>query len=277
MSSSKGILPALMALSFMWGSAHIFLKISSEDTPPILGIVCAYRKELTINRTVIRDMLAIGTLNGWLPNCLAALAITSISSAEAGILRTTTPIITGVSAALLLRDEQLSTRTIISLITGFIGVTLVVSSAFDPSSLGSIEGYLLMLGVSTSFGLGMVYGRWARPEPPALIATGQLLFATLVAFILSWAMGEEWSLNWDGQTTVSILMLGIFSTALPAIVFLTIISKYKAVKVGVTAFLQPVWAVILGYLFLGETILWVQVGGTLIIIFSVLVVSKSER
>lgn len=279
-----------MALSFMWGSAHIFLKVSSTDIPPIflaalragialplLGIVCAYRREITINKKIIRDMIAIGTLNGWLPNCLAALAITSISSAEAGILRATTPIITGVAAALLLRDEKLTLTTVISLVTGSLGVFFVVSTAFDPDALGSLKGYLLMIGVSASFGLGMVYARWAQPSQPALIATGQLIFATFMAFAISWSLGEDWSLNWSIQSFLAVCFLGVFSTALPAIFFLTIISKYEAVKVGTTALLQPIWAVLLGYLFLSETVQIVQLFGTLVIILSVLSVTNDLR
>ncbi|MGB0371968.1 MAG: DMT family transporter [Opitutales bacterium] len=287
MTAGKGIFPALMALSFMWGSAHIFLKVSSTDIPPILlaalragialpimGIVCAYRREITLNKKVVRDMLAIGTLNGWLPNCLAALAITSISSAEAGILRATTPIITGVGAALLLRDEKLTLTTIISLVTGSLGVFFVVSSAFELNTLGSLKGYLLMIGVSASFGLGMVYARWAQPSQPAFIASGQLLFATVMALAISWGLGEDWSLDWSIQSFLAVLLLGIFSTALPAIFFLTIISKYEAVKVGTTALLQPIWAVLLGCLFLNETVLLAQLFGTFVIILSVLSVTN---
>ena len=206
MKSGKGLFPILLALSLMWGSAYIFMKVSSVEIPPmllaafrssvalpILAGVCIYRRELSINRKTIRDILVVGTLNGWLPNCLATLAISRVSSAEAGIIQSTTPIITGVTAALLLKGERLSAITVASLVTGFLGVVLVISSASDPAQMGDISGYLLMLCVSACFGIGTVYARWARPSPPALIASGQLVVATLAALALSWGFGEKWS------------------------------------------------------------------------------------
>lgn len=126
-------LPYLIAISLMWGSAYLFLKISSAEIPPfllagcraaiavpLLLAICAYQRDFAVDAPTLRDMLVIGTLNGWLPNCLAAVAISSISSAEAGILQATTPIITGVLAAALLREEHLSLKTSLCLAGGFI-------------------------------------------------------------------------------------------------------------------------------------------------------------
>ena len=130
-----------------------------------------------------------------------------------------------------------------------------------------------MLGVSACFGSGTVYARWARPKQPALIASGQLIIAALVALALSRAFGESWSPTWSRKSMLSVVLLGIFSTALPSVLFLTIISKHKAVKVGAASFLQPVWAIILGFIFLRETIQPIQLVGTVIIIISVIMIT----
>ena len=286
MNAGKKLLPALMALSLMWGSAYIFLKVSRVDLPPmllaalrssialpLLAIVCVHRREFIMNAKILRDMLIVGTLNGWLPNCLAALAISNISSAEAGILQSTTPIITGVTAALLLKNERLSATTVLSLVAGFIGVILVILSGFNPNTMGDFSGYLLILGVSASFGCGTVYARWAKPKPAALITSGQLLFASIAAFTLSLFLGETWPSEIGSEALLSVLLLGIFSTALPAILFLIIISKHQAVKVGAASFLQPIWAVVLGYFILNEIVQPVQLFGTTIIIISVIMIT----
>ena len=175
MEPNRSPLPYLVAISFMWGSAYLFLKISSADIPPlllaalragvavpVLVMVCVALRQFAIDRLVLRDMLVIGTLNGWLPNCLAAFAITSISSAEAGVLQATTPIITGLLAAALLRDESLSVKTVLCLVGGFLGVILVVASSGSEETTGTSLGYLLMISVAFSFGAGAVYARWAK-------------------------------------------------------------------------------------------------------------------
>ncbi|MDX8350684.1 DMT family transporter [Cognatiyoonia sp. IB215446] len=286
MEPNRSPLPYLVAISLMWGSAYLFLKISSADIPPlllaalragiaipILLVVCVTLRQFAIDRLVLRDMLVIGTLNGWLPNCLAALAITSISSAEAGVLQATTPIITGLLAAALLRDESLSVRTVLCLVGGFLGVVLVIASSGSAEKTGTLIGYLLMIGVAFSFGAGAVYARWAKPKAPALIASGQLVVAAGVALFASYLTGESWQLDWSNDLFFSVTMLGAFSTALPAVLFLVVISRYKAVKVGAASFLQPIWAIALGALFLSERISGLQLLGSLIIVFSVLLIT----
>lgn len=287
MEPNRSPLPYLVAISLMWGSAYLFLKISSGHIPPfllaalragiavpILALACIALRQVTVNWAVLRDMLAIGTLNGWLPNCLAAFAITSISSAEAGVLQAITPIITGLLAAALLQDEHLSFTTALSLVGGFIGVILVVASSSTEDTNGTILGYLLMIGVAFSFGAGAVYARWAKPKAPALIACGQLLVAFCVALVASYLASETWHLNWTKDLVFSIILLGAFSTALPAILFLMVISRYKAVKVGMASFLQPIWAIVLGFLFLSEHISGLQLVGSLIIVCAVLMITK---
>lgn len=286
MEPNRNPLPYLVAISFMWGSAYLFLKVSSADIPPlllaalragvavpVLAVVCVAMRQFAMDRFALCDMLVIGTLNGWLPNCLAAFAIMSISSAEAGVLQATTPIVTGVLAAALLRDESLSLKTVLCLIGGFLGVVLVVASSGDGDATGTFFGYLLMIGVAFSFGAGAVYARWSKPKAPALIASGQLVVASCVALFASFLAGESWHLDWSNTVFFSVTMLGAFSTALPAVLFLVVISRYKAVKVGAASFLQPIWAIALGALFLSEQISGHQLMGALVIIFSVLLIT----
>lgn len=286
MEPNRSPLPYLVAISFMWGSAYLFLKVSSTDIPPlllaalragvavpVLVVVCVVLRQFAIDRIVLRDMLVIGTLNGWLPNCLAAFAITSISSAEAGVLQATTPIITGLLAAALLRDESLKIKTILCLLGGFLGVLLVVASSGNTDVTGASIGHFLMIGVAFSFGLGAVYARLVKPKSPALIASGQLVVAAVVALLASFLVGETWQLNWNGNVIFSVFMLGTFSTALPAVLFLIVIARYTAVKVGVASFLQPIWAIALGALFLSESITGLQLAGSLIIVLSLLLIT----
>ncbi|MEM8837576.1 MAG: DMT family transporter [Pseudomonadota bacterium] len=281
-------MPYLIAISFMWGSAYLFLKVSSAEIPPLLlaalraGVavplliaICAVRREFFLDWHRVRDMLVIGTLNGWLPNSLAAFAITSISSAEAGVLQATTPIITGLLAALLLRDETLSLKTILCLISGFLGVVLVVATSADGQSTATFTGYFLMIGVAFSFGAGAVYARWAKPKATALIASGQLSVAACVTLLASFLAGESWQLDWSRDVFFAVFMLGAFCTALPALLFLVVISRYQAVKVGAASFLQPIWAIALGSLFLAEKISGLQLLGSLIILLSVLAITTA--
>lgn len=286
MTRLRNPLPYLIAISFMWGSAYLFLKIASVEIPPlllaalraavavpVLVIICIMQSGFVLTKASLRDMLVIGTLNGWLPNALASYAITMISSSEAGVLQATTPIITAMLAASLLRDETLSVKAGLCLAGGFVGVVLIVASSGNTGASGSLTGYVLMMGVAASFGAGAVYARWAKPRAPALVAFGQLAVAASVALGASFAAGESWDIEWSGKVLFAVLMLGAFCTALPAMLFLVVISRYQAAKVGAASFLQPVWAILLGFLFLAERISLSQFVGAAVIIAAVFVIT----
>ena len=93
----------------------------------------------------------------------------------------------------------------------------------------------------------------------------------------SFLAGEPWQLDWSNDLVFVVTMLGAFSTALPAVLFLVVISRYKAVKVGAASFLQPIWAIALGAIFLSERISGLQLLGSLIIVFSVLLITTQFR
>lgn len=150
---------------------------------------------------------------------------------------------------------------------------MVVAAEGRTVSTGTLAGYALMMGVAVSFGAGAVYARWAKPKAPALVASGQLIVAASVAVVASLAVGENWSIDWNGSVVFAVFMLGAFCTALPAMLFLVVISRYQAVKVGAASFLQPVWAILLGVVFLAETVTPTQLVGSLIIIGSVVAIT----
>ncbi|MEM8795949.1 MAG: EamA family transporter [Pseudomonadota bacterium] len=159
----------------------------------------------------------------------------------------------------------------ISFMWGSAYLFLKVSSAEIPPLLLAA----LRAGVAFSSGAGAVYARWARPNATALIASGQLSVAACVALFASILADESWQLDWSRDVFFSVFMLRAFCTALTALLFLVVISRYKAVKVGAASFLQPIWAIALGSLFLAKKVCGLQLLGFLIILLSVLAITTA--
>jgi drug/metabolite transporter (DMT)-like permease len=276
----QSALPYVVLISLMWGSGYVFLKLAGTSLPPFW--LTALRTGFSVPALVLvwlvlssekladlrqRDALVIGTTNGWLPNAMAAFAVTRLPAAEAGMLHALTPVFTATLAALFLADERLSRGIVVGLVLGFLGVALIATSG----DLGSGDwiGRALMVGVAFSFAAGSVYARAIRTRTPALLAASQLSVATVVALALSALTGETPHFPADPAGWSAVLLLALFSTAAPAVLFLTVIRRHQAVRIGGVSYLQPVWAILLGWALLAETVTPMQGLGLLTVLVGV--------
>jgi drug/metabolite transporter (DMT)-like permease len=278
-------LPYVVLISLMWGSGYVFLKLIDGAMPPfwltslrlglcvpVLLLVWALLTTERLADLRLRDAAVIATTNGWLPNVLAAMAVERLPASEAGMLHALTPVFTGLLAALLLADERLTRGILAGLAVGFLGVALIAASG--EVGQGDMLGRVLMIGVALSFAAGSVYARAIKTRTPALLSASQLGLATLVALAISVVLGEARPLPGDGVAVASLVMLALFSTAAPAVLFLMLVRRHKAVRIGGVSYLQPVWAIVLGAALLGETITALQGVGLLAVLWGVWLVTK---
>ncbi len=278
-------LPFVVLISLMWGSGYVFLKLIDGALPPfwltslrlglcvpVLLLVWALFTTEKLSELRLRDAAVIATTNGWLPNVLAAMAVERLPASEAGMLHALTPVFTGLLAALLLADERLTRGILAGLAVGFLGVALIAASG-DVGE-GDMLGRALMIGVAFSFAAGSVYARAIKTRTPALLSASQLSIATLAALMFSVFLGEARPLPSGASVQVALVLLAWFSTAAPAVLFLILVRSHQAVRIGGVSYLQPVWAIVLGGLLLGETVTLLQGVGLLAVLWGVWLVTK---
>jgi drug/metabolite transporter (DMT)-like permease len=274
---------SLIAISAMWGSAYLFIKLLVNDVPPFAlaamrtGVAAlalalmflSMRQRLNISRGQWLDMLVLGTTNGWLPNVLTALALLEIESAKAGMINASTPLFTMLLAHIWMRDEKLQATKVFWLIVGFAGIFLLIGPEAVLGATGSLVGHLLIVGVAVCYAVGTVYGRWRRPANPAHLALGQLVCASVPAALISLAIEPNWHIDWQPLTVFSVLTLGIFCSALPAVLYLNLLRRSQATDAAMVSYLVPVWAAALGVLVLGEPLTWSAVVGCAVVLLGV--------
>ncbi len=186
------------------------------------------------------------------------------------------PIVTAVLASLYI-GEHLDPRKLVGLLTGFLGITVVITGKFG-----------LMLGLAgglSPFDLGMcVIGLLS-------IATGvfyqkkfcdqsQLLPGTLMQYIagalatagLALLFGEAWTIDWTPTFAIA-LSWQVLGLSIGAVVLLLyIIKNGEASRVSSMFYLVPPLVVIEAHFLFGETLGWISVVGMLICVTGVLLV-----
>ncbi len=177
-----------------------------------------------------------------------------------------------------------SRNTIIGLLIGFAGVVLlffesvsgVVSNA---GGAASVISFLILLVGMLSWSGGSIYSKKHSSGSTTVNSAWQMLIAGLV-FIPASFINNEWA-GFDWQTVpaeswFATLYLVVFGSLAAYSAYVWLLSVRPVTQVSTHVYVNPVVAVLLGVLFAGEHMSWLQVVGLGVILASVLLINLSK-
>ena len=139
---NKSWVPIYIALGIVWGCSFIFIKLGLEFLTPygvafgrcalgaITLLIALKIKGFTLprDRSTWFHLWVVSLLLNVIPGILFAVAETEVTSILAGIINAVTPLMTMLAIMIAFRDEVLKRNQVIGLITGFIGVLIVLGA-----------------------------------------------------------------------------------------------------------------------------------------------------
>ncbi len=267
----------LVVIGALWGSSFPLLRLVASETSPLalaalrgLFAAAGVLAFLIVTRRLggrlqVRHWLVLGTTNGWVPNLLTAFALGSIEAAPAALIHAATPLIVALLSVPLLREERPGPRSLAGLLVGFAGIALILGpDAF--SGRASFTGGLLVLLSGVSYALGTIYARRVRPDAPAQLALGQQLVSGLVALAISLPLAPPGAYDLPAGTLLVIALLGLFASAVPLTMFLSLLARARVTDASMVGYLQPPFAAAVGAALLGELpSAIVLLGGTIVL------------
>jgi drug/metabolite transporter (DMT)-like permease len=261
----------LTILSVLWGGSFLFIGIAVKELPPLtivasrialaaLALYLVLRLTgavLPRGRQVWAAFLGMGILNNVIPMSLIVWGQGHITSGLASILNATTPLFTVLVAHVLTVDERLTRQRFLGVIVGFAGVAVMIGAAAFQAWNVSIPAQLAVLAAALSYAFAGVFGRRFRAMgiPPLATAAGQVTASSAILIPLSLMIDRPWSLPApSGGAVLSVAGLALVSTALAYILFFRLLARAGATNAGLVTFLIPASAILLGTMFLGETL-----------------------
>ncbi len=261
----------LLCLTVMWGSAFMLTKVAVTGLAPdrvvggrivialliLLPLGIAMAGRLPSGRRTWIFFTLIAFFGNVLPFSLISWGQQYIDSSLAGILMAVMPLVTLVLAHFTLPGERLTSRRAGGFTLGFFGVALLLGPDAMLPLHGSDEYFLPMLAVvagAVSYSIAAILSR-LRPDGDAVSSAAA---TTLVAAVLLlpglFPASDLANLSTVGHAQiVAVILLGIFSTAIATVVYFHLITRAGPSFVSQLNYLIPVWAVLIGYLLLGET------------------------
>lgn len=270
----------LLVIGLLWGASFPVLRLVATEMEPmalaaVRGLISAVAIWAFLAATgamarpapgLLRHMAVIGTLNGWLPNVMTAMALGRIEAAPAALIQSAAPLFVGLFSAFLLAGERPGRLAIAGLALGFCGIAVIIG----PGALeggASLEGALLMLATALSYALGTVYVRAVRPSQPAMLALGQQVVAGAVALVLALAFGPWAAFDQPAWVYGTLAGLAVFASAIPLAMFTILLTRARATDASMVGYLQPLSAALIAAVWLAEwPAVQVLAGGGLVLV-----------
>lgn len=252
------------AMSMIWGLPYLFIKIAVDEVNPATLVFARTALALLLLVPVAWRAGALRpALRAWpiaavfavlemgIPWLLLGHAELRISSALAGLLLATVPIIGAVVTAVLGDRHNIAGVRIAGMVMGLVGVAALVG-------IDAASGHLDALSIVEMFIVAVCYAvapivvdRQRNPPPVIGTVTVSILFVT-VAYIPFGVPGliAAWPLA--PKTSGSLLVLGLLCTAVAFVLFFRLIAAAGPVRATTITFINPAVAILLGIVVLSE-------------------------
>jgi drug/metabolite transporter (DMT)-like permease len=284
---------AFAIIYFVWGSTFLAIRIGVHEVPPLLFAAMRF---LVAGLVLYGWMIARGERSPsprqWMAVVVLAVLIFVIDygllfwaeqrvpSGIAAVIMATIPVFIALSEILFLRTQRLTVRLAAALLIGIAGVAVLMSRSLN---LGGAPidrtGAIAIIIGSLSWSIAAVLTRLLPLPPSKVMSSGaQMLAGGILLIFTAAAFGEFHNFHPSAVSSgawFSLLYLIIAGSIIGFTAYVWLIHHESPTKVGTYAYVNPVVAVLLGYLLGGETLSLRTILGALFVLISVVVITTT--
>lgn len=258
----------LIALGSIWGSSFAIIKVGVETVPPmslaalriILGAMVLYGyvrlKGMRLPRSLKfwKQAFVVGLFGNALPFTLIGWGELTIDSGPAAILMAVMPLGTLVLVHLFTADERLTALKLMGILTGFLGVVVLVGPEAVRGLGGHFMAQLAVAGGALCYAVASTAATHMPAMHPAQRGVPVLVLAAIQMIPLSLWFDQPWTLSPNFASLTAGIYLGLIPTALATIIYFHLITVRGATFVALNNYMVPLIGVIWGWLWLSENV-----------------------
>ncbi len=282
---------ALWVVYIAWGSTYVAIRVMDRTVPPLIGGSIRYTlagvamyafltwRRGSAPRMTWREFGSVALVGVLLlcgGNGFVSVAEKHVPAGLAALVVASVPL-----WLLLMRwlgREHLPRATLVGLAIGFVGVAGLVLRG--PQQGVSIAQLSIVLGASLSWALGSwASGRLPMPDDVAGATAVEMLVGAAGLALLGPLLGEHWSAvvaHGSADSLLAVVYLALIGSVVAFTAYVWLLAHEPISRVSTYAYVNPLVAVILGGLLLGERITPSTVVAGAIIVLAVAVVIRAE-
>ena len=281
---------AVWGTVLFWGLSFVSSKtILNSGVPPMTMVAIRFVIATVILNVLLRrfDPAARLRKKDLLPLAVSGLfgvtiyfffesrGIRLTSASHASLIIAVIPVVTVIAETILFRT-RISLLVILGILLSVVGVVFVVDRPGAAGGSGSLVGDLFMFGACISWVVYIVLSRNLHQRLSEIAITAyQSLFGT--AFLIPLALLEMH--QWVPITLaagLNLAYLAVFCSALSNFLYVYSLSALGPIAVSPYVNLIPVVGVLGGVVLLGESLVWSQIVGGVVILAGVVLVSRQR-
>ena len=288
------VLLAFAIIYLVWGSTFLAIRVGVREVPPFL---------LAAMRFLIAGLALCGwtivrgeqspSARQWASAVMLAVPIfvldygllfwaeQRVPSGIAAVMLATIPAFMALAEIFLLRTQKLTFRLAVALLVGIGGVAVLMSQSLvlGGTPIDRMGAVALMISAVT-WSLASVLTRMLPlPSSKAMSAGAQMLAGGVLLALTAAALGEFRGFHASAVSRavwLALLYLIVAGSIVAFTAYLWLLHYESPTRVGTYAYVNPVVAVLLGYFLGGEALHLRTILGTLLVLFSVVVISTAR-
>lgn len=275
---------------FLWAACFPLIVVGLESSPPMaLAALRAASSGLLL--LIVARLLGRPRVRGrpaWQGVILVGLTATSVgffgmffgggrvSPGLATVIANTQPLIAAGLAWIAL-GERLSSVQRVALAAAFIGIVLLGAPGASTSADQAVGVLYVLLGAAGVAISNVVLKRLAGRVDIVWAMGWQLAIGSLPLVVLAVALEDASEIQWGVELALSVAALSVLGTALPFVLWFGLLRHATLTQLNVFSFLTPVFGLLAGEIFFEERIGGVQIGGIVLSLAGIYLVSRSPR
>ncbi|MEJ7784785.1 MAG: EamA family transporter [Solirubrobacteraceae bacterium] len=293
LASSLRVWAALGAIYLIWGSTYLAIRVMVETVPALLGAGARFvlagtlmlglltlrggARRVALDRSMLLRVAVVGTLLAAGGNGLVTVAEKDVPSALAALIIASMPLWIVVIRSLF--SDHPSPATLAGVALGFAGVALLLLPGSRPDSV-ALGPTLILVVAAISWASGsFVSQRVSMPADPLVSTAWQMLAGGLVLTVAAAPAGEFGELDVGAFSAESLWALGfliVIGSLVAYSAYSWLLQNAPISKVATYAYVNPMVAVLLGWLILDEHIPPMMLVASAVIVVAVAAIVRNE-
>ena len=269
-ANRSAVIFSFIAIYLIWGSTYLAIRYAVETIPPLYtagirhlvagGVLFAWCliKGLRPTGAQIRASVVIGFFFFLLGHGTLHWAETRVPSGLASLLIATEPIFVFVLTAAANRRWKMNVPLLIGALFGLSGVALLMRHSALAATPGIFVGAVAVLVGAFSWSVGIIYSRRSHLSgSPLLLSALSLLAGAVMLLATGTVLGEWRGFSLHQVTARSWGALGyliVFGSVIAFTAYNWLMEHYSPTLVATHTYINPIVAVLLGWLFAGEAV-----------------------
>jgi drug/metabolite transporter (DMT)-like permease len=293
------IIIAYFLIYVVWGSTYYFIGVAMKGFPPfmlgafrfsiaglILLALCYFRNEPILKKRLIKKSAVSGVVLLFIDMAVIMLAQKYVSSSLVAIIASSTTIWIMALDVPMWKKNFRSPAVIIGIVIGFLGVMMLYFEQFrfeNHSQEHNEYGVLLLIFGCISWAIGTLYAKYRSCGEENVNAFAgsawQMIFASAMFWICTILTGEVVNTDLNTVPVISWLSLAyliVFGSILAYSAYLWLLKVRPAIEVATHAYVNPFVAIFLGMTLGNEIVTRIQLGGSIVILISLMLVNSAN-